>query len=580
MSFLAISVPVELGGLLAEIPVPGRKEPMAKLHITLHYFGEAYADNKALKAAQIAFEVAGKFKPFRVSTSLISTFPGKEEVPVICKVNSPELHTFRAALSEAFDAAGVEYSKKYPEYIPHITLSYANETPADQTIPTVGFTVSEFSMWVGDRDDRQMQVTFPLNMTALKVAARYQRTVVAKKTENLLKFEDILKPIEKALSPASAAISYSYYRKKPEPDQLEKIAKELSSACRGALTDLKVEFEDPKLGERAKKFMTRFKNFLKMIQEWAKADTWAELKPVLEKQNTKSKTPYQKYLEYRDEMMGLIGYFDTEREGHLDVGGWDVSLWTSPRADWTEDTTSALLYVLREGTNTLKGIGMGAVAGGQVFAYPSKTLPGASGAHDALAAYQRGKNMMWIAAGGDSKRVLQSLIHESGHRAFWQVLSSNAQASWNEFFDANSGPPDVDTLIKEWESYSEKKNPKYGRFFSDFYTDLKSHDAEAAAWLEIIETKMNLTKDEERNRLTGIPIKGSKPALDVLIENRDKVRVFLHPVTAYSASSAGELFAEVFAHYALYGAGRIPEIVRDMFQRVLPQFKGASLSGV
>lgn len=174
VSFLAISVPVELGKLLTGISVPGRKEPLTKLHVTLHYFGEEYADDKAMKAAQVAFEVAGKFKPFAVSTSMISTFPGKEEVPVICKVDSPELHALQGALSKAFDEAGVEYSKKYPVFTPHITLSYANETPPDQPIPTVGFTVSDFSMWVGDRDDRQMQITFPLNMTALKVAARYQ----------------------------------------------------------------------------------------------------------------------------------------------------------------------------------------------------------------------------------------------------------------------------------------------------------------------------------------------------------------------------------------------------------------------
>jgi hypothetical protein len=66
------------------------------------------------------------------------------------------------------------------------------------------------------------------------------------------------------------------------------------------------------------------------------------------------------------------------------------------------------------------------------------------------------------------------------------------------------------------------------------------------------------------------------PALDQVIAKRSEIRSFLTPVTAYSATEAGELFAEAFAHYIVDGPSRLHPKLRAELREVLPIMKVGS----
>jgi hypothetical protein len=406
---------------------------------------------------------------------------------------------------------------------------------------------------------------------------RVLRRFLARLTGQAQRVEVLLADIRKPLSKAVHIAMWG----KVDPTR-EQLAKDLQQASQQAIKELRFEFENPKKQEEAKHYLTRLKNLLKMVAEWAKVSTWAELEPVLKKQGTKSKTAYEKFLEYANEVQGLLSFLDTEHDGTINIGPWTVSLFSSHRADWDDEKMGKLHHILRETTKVLSAMGVGGAAGGRVNAYPTSTLTGATGSHSAFASYRIPVDLMSLAVDGDVKHVLHAVVHESGHRVYFKILSGNARSEWQSFFASESGPPDVDTIIKAWEAYANKPNDweaqKYGRYTAYFYNELKKSDPDMSMWLSMITDK--LPERDQLDKITGAPKKGTKTGLDILIENRSKIKVFLHPVTAYSGTSPEELFAEVFAAYALEGPGRVAEIVRDIFRRVLPQVHSAAAGQV
>ena len=180
MAFLSIAVPSDVGTLLNQVPVPDEREPQSEYHITLAYFGDDRPVELSMKVALAAFAVAQRTKPFVVKTKLVTCFPGNPSgVPVIAKIESPELLAFQKRLLAAFDEHGVEYSKKYPVYQPHITLAYAKTAVPDRPIPELAYTVGEIMLDTGNPDQDVLSMRIPLNMgfeeqVALKVAARHQ----------------------------------------------------------------------------------------------------------------------------------------------------------------------------------------------------------------------------------------------------------------------------------------------------------------------------------------------------------------------------------------------------------------------
>ena len=180
MAFIGLKLPHETARLLSEIDVPGKLEAPSSFHITLLYIGDDVAVDTLAEAMKATLAVTEQTRPFTVSTSRVIAFPpGDGKHPIICPVSSDSLHDLQAKLRSSYDAAGIEYSKKFPEYKPHVTLSYAEETIEERRLPTVEWGAHECVLWGGDSGDKRLVMAFPFSIDTSpatieeRVAKRY-----------------------------------------------------------------------------------------------------------------------------------------------------------------------------------------------------------------------------------------------------------------------------------------------------------------------------------------------------------------------------------------------------------------------
>lgn len=164
MAALMFSVPQDTARVLGEIGTPGK--PESDKHITVVYLGKKVPVEDLAEMIPVLHEVTSKTAPFTVSSEWVTTFPaGKDGTPVIARVQSPALHSFRQELCAALDRAGMEYDCKYPDYKPHVTLSYSEEeTEFDLDMPALTWSCSELCLWGADRGQGELVVKFPLSI--------------------------------------------------------------------------------------------------------------------------------------------------------------------------------------------------------------------------------------------------------------------------------------------------------------------------------------------------------------------------------------------------------------------------------
>ncbi len=174
MAIVGFAVPAETARILSEIDVPGTKEPVTNFHITVLMLDDDTAIGDIADAMEAAYSVAAKIRPFTARVTRITSFPGGNDgVPVICPVEAPELQIVWEAMKQAFDAKHVGYSKKFPEFKPHVTLSYADK-PFEQQLPVpIEWGAHELVVWGGDRGDRRIVVHLPFSLVD-RVACRYR----------------------------------------------------------------------------------------------------------------------------------------------------------------------------------------------------------------------------------------------------------------------------------------------------------------------------------------------------------------------------------------------------------------------
>src|SRR4051812_1114269 len=107
MAILAIEVPHQTARLFSEIDVPGTREPLSSMHITLVYIGDEIAIDVLAEAVKAVYSVTAKTRPFTVRTSRVASFPvnpdQKESHPVIARLESDELHEMQQRLVKALD---------------------------------------------------------------------------------------------------------------------------------------------------------------------------------------------------------------------------------------------------------------------------------------------------------------------------------------------------------------------------------------------------------------------------------------------------------------------------------------------
>jgi len=148
-------VPVATAEQFAAIKVPGERELKDKMHITLAYLGENVPLSAVLKSVAVCLAIGAEFSPLSLTAAAVMCFPPDPEgrTPIIARLVTPALLTMRAALIQRLEQAKIDYSKKHPQYRPHVTLSYAQAAQKPIVIPPVRWNSNSLTVWGGDHGD-------------------------------------------------------------------------------------------------------------------------------------------------------------------------------------------------------------------------------------------------------------------------------------------------------------------------------------------------------------------------------------------------------------------------------------------
>lgn len=163
---LYVPVPKSVGVSLLEKKLPGRTESLDGLHVTLFCFEEM-----TLSQYTTAIEIVSSISstrafpsPMKLMTMRTHYFEGDgSKIPVFARVLSPSLMGLRAAIAEAFVSYEIPFKNNFPEYKPHITLSYSKEECSYPFEP-ISWTVSDlrFKTRVSGFGDYNMEAKIPL----------------------------------------------------------------------------------------------------------------------------------------------------------------------------------------------------------------------------------------------------------------------------------------------------------------------------------------------------------------------------------------------------------------------------------
>jgi len=167
MAIICLKVPSNIAQTLEGIDVPGKHVPDGEKHITLHSLGSVGvampldAIGKTISVIALATE---KFKPFHVEATGYSSPFGRHTfgVPIVCSIKSPELQKLHETITVALDDAGISYTN-YPEFRPHLTLSWSEEFVVEKVFKTpLAWRVESIALWCGAFGDERIYTVFEL----------------------------------------------------------------------------------------------------------------------------------------------------------------------------------------------------------------------------------------------------------------------------------------------------------------------------------------------------------------------------------------------------------------------------------
>lgn len=170
---IALTVPHEVSKLLSKIKVPGDKTPLEEYHITLFSLNDNMKLEDIEKVIEPVYELAKKTEPFKITLKEFTTFEGNDKIPVICRLDTEEIFKFRESLRKKLDKAGIEYSKKFPEFKPHITLSYHKEKVKDKSVDKISFEVDSVAIYGGDSGKEKIYIECKFGKNIKKRSSEY-----------------------------------------------------------------------------------------------------------------------------------------------------------------------------------------------------------------------------------------------------------------------------------------------------------------------------------------------------------------------------------------------------------------------
>jgi len=190
MAFLGLRVPADAARLLESHEVPGERLSASDMHVTILYLGKDVPVVELAKAMVASYGVASRTNPLSLSVDRVTNFPlGSDGWPLICRIESAGLQRLNLDLRSEFTRLGLPFSNKWPDYKPHVTMSYLKDPQPegfsfDSPLPgPLPFTVHELTIWGGDDGDGRISVNIPFVLTpaqrmASRLASRPVRSVL------------------------------------------------------------------------------------------------------------------------------------------------------------------------------------------------------------------------------------------------------------------------------------------------------------------------------------------------------------------------------------------------------------------
>lgn len=179
MAMIGLKIPPKISEQLSKISVPGKKSSAEELHITMFYFKDKLKIDDVLSIVQNLYTITKKSDELQIKATTISSFKKNDDgIPIIVPVISEDLLALRKKIAKKFDDAGIEYSKKWPEYKPHITLSFSSKEMEDKKLDkTISWKAGEIVLWAGGwHTDPGILVELPLQMN--KRASKFEPNII------------------------------------------------------------------------------------------------------------------------------------------------------------------------------------------------------------------------------------------------------------------------------------------------------------------------------------------------------------------------------------------------------------------
>jgi len=192
MAMIGFEIPEATRKILQEIEVPDAR-PAQDHHITVLHLGDDIPIKVLAQAMVSLYEVASRTQPLTVQTSRIINFPqGSEGYPVVAEVTSPALHTLWERICDCFDRAGIDYSRRFPRYRPHVTLAWSDRAVQDLKIPEIRWGAHEVVVWGSNRGDGRVMIRIPLSISGSPTKTQIVRTIKASRLADRFRAGDIV----------------------------------------------------------------------------------------------------------------------------------------------------------------------------------------------------------------------------------------------------------------------------------------------------------------------------------------------------------------------------------------------------
>ena len=395
----------------------------------------------------------------------------------------------------------------------------------------------------------------------------------ARQTQNTQRYVATYNSARQALQALFSAFRFSWAQQQITDAQ----ALDIADASQRLLPFLNLELEwGVTSSPQIKSLLRRCKAYARILSEWAGVQTGAQLSEIMKGQLLKKNKLFTELPALFGDILSFLSAMDTETQDVLTIGNFDVRLQTVAEVDWSPESVAKLKWVLTETQVMLAQAGLASYTGGSIFAFPTEYLPpSARVANGVLAYYQPSTDAFHLSVGKNVRKVLKTFLHEFGHRVYFKSLGSAGRTAWVQFFEAEQGPVAVDQILSLWEQFIlDMGGDIYAKTLGSFYHALKKQDP---ALMPVFEIAIDALSLRDHISKSGLSLSKKQPtAYDQLVAGKDKAKSFLHPVSAYSASSPEEAFAEAFAYALAVGPRALPPMLRAALNAALPRVKMAT----